>query len=121
MSIKTILTKELSIMLTQHFRYQFVASILLLLSFSVFYASLVHAESIETPTTVSVESTKLNINTANAETLASKMKGIGLRKAEAIVAYRNTYGPFADILELEDVKGIGKKTVEKNAHLIAVK
>jgi len=56
----------------------------------------------------------VNINTANAEELAKAIKGIGASKAEAIVAYREQNGPFTTVEDLAKIKGIGKKTVEKN-------
>lgn len=60
----------------------------------------------------------LNINTANAQQISSALKGIGLKKAQAIVDYRESYGDFAHVDELIAVKGIGKNTLEKNLHLI---
>ena len=62
----------------------------------------------------------VNINTADAETLSEELKGIGLAKAEAIVAYRDQNGPFSDVAELADVKGIGERTVEINRDNIVV-
>ena len=62
----------------------------------------------------------VNINSADAETLANSLNGIGLKKAEAIVHYRETFGKFAAIEELADVKGIGESTVTKNSHIIVL-
>jgi len=56
----------------------------------------------------------VNINTADAITLAANIKGIGTKKAEAIIAYRNQHGAFGRAEDLAKVRGIGKKTVEKN-------
>lgn len=56
----------------------------------------------------------VNLNQADAETIAATMKGVGLSKAKAIVSYRNEHGPFEQIDDLVHVKGIGQKTVEKN-------
>jgi len=70
---------------------------------------------------ISSESSKVNINTADAEVISSSLKGIGLKKAAAIIEYRTTYGPFQNIEELSSVSGIGNATVQKNAHLIAIK
>jgi len=56
----------------------------------------------------------VNINSADAVTLASNIKGVGVKKAEAIVAYREKHGRFGRIEGLQRVKGIGAKTVEKN-------
>ena len=64
--------------------------------------------------------TQVNINTADAETIASTLKGIGLKKAQAIVEYRENFGPFHDVEELLEVKGIGKSTLEKNVNKMLV-
>lgn len=56
---------------------------------------------------------KININEANVETLAT-LKGLGQKKAEAIVAYRDQHGPFKTVEELLNVNGIGKGILAKN-------
>ena len=56
----------------------------------------------------------VDVNTADAETISAELKGVGLSKAEAIVAYRNEHGPFKSRAELTAVKGIGARTVEIN-------
>ncbi len=58
----------------------------------------------------------VNVNEADAQTLARELKGIGLDKAGAIVAYREKHGPFSSIAELAQVKGIGVRTLELNQH-----
>ncbi len=63
---------------------------------------------------------RVNINTADASTIASVLSGVGLKKAEAIVRYRETNGRFNAPEELVKVKGIGPATVEKNAGKIIV-
>ncbi|MEM1174892.1 MAG: ComEA family DNA-binding protein [Pseudomonadota bacterium] len=55
----------------------------------------------------------VNINTADAETIAEQLNGIGLAKAQAIVEYRKKYGPFESADDLALVRGIGERTVEK--------
>lgn len=62
----------------------------------------------------------ININEADAETTANQLLGIGLRRSQAIVEYRETYGPFYSAEELKVVKGIGSKTVESNRERIRV-
>ncbi|MDX2503431.1 MAG: ComEA family DNA-binding protein [Gammaproteobacteria bacterium] len=57
---------------------------------------------------------EVNINTADAQSIANSLNGIGLKKAEAIVAWRTENGNFTDLAALEKVKGIGQKTVAKN-------
>ncbi len=56
----------------------------------------------------------VDINSADAETLATAMKGVGAKKAVAIVAERDKNGPFKSIDDLTRVKGISAKTVEAN-------
>lgn len=56
----------------------------------------------------------VNINEASAEELAALLSGVGLKKAQAIVAYRQQNGAFGSPSDLAQVKGIGEATVEKN-------
>ena len=63
---------------------------------------------------------KININTANAEQIETSMTGIGESKAKAIVEYRTSHGKFKTIQELENVDGIGMKTVERNKDKITL-
>jgi competence protein ComEA len=98
----------------------------LALVFCLLCNALVAHATEETPSsnqesTTSTEINKVDINTANAELLSSILKGIGLKKATAIVEYREAYGPFHHIDELSSVSGIGKATIQKNAHVIAIK
>jgi len=60
------------------------------------------------------ESDSVNVNTADAATIAEVLQGVGLSRAEAIVAYREQHGAFADVYDLANVKGIGDRTVELN-------
>lgn len=56
----------------------------------------------------------VNINTADAQTIAKELNGIGLTKAKAIVDYRKKHGPFRNADDLSLVKGIGERTVDRN-------
>jgi len=56
----------------------------------------------------------VNINTADAATIASDLKGIGLKRAQAIVEYRAKHGPFRSADELSQIKGIGAKVIQRN-------
>ena len=59
-------------------------------------------------------STAVNLNTADAATLAHSLKGIGNAKAQAIVEYRQKHGPFRSVDELAQVKGISQKLIDHN-------
>lgn len=70
--------------------------------------------------TTAFASDKVNINTADAATLAAVLNGVGPSKAEAIVAYRTENGPFRSADQLALVRGIGLSTVDKNRDRIIV-
>ncbi|WET16288.1 ComEA family DNA-binding protein [Yersinia intermedia] len=57
---------------------------------------------------------QININSATAEQLAQFLSGIGRKKAEAIVSYREQFGPFTDTEQLLEVPGIGPSFLERN-------
>lgn len=62
--------------------------------------------------------TRVSINNASAEELAQAMTGVGIKKAQAIVSYRDEYGPFKTLDDLRQVPGMGGSLVERNlAHL----
>jgi len=63
---------------------------------------------------------QVDINSADAKALAEAMTGVGLIKAEAIVAYRDANGPFRRVEDLAKVKGIGAKTIEANRATIVI-
>ena len=74
-----------------------------------------------TPAVTMVEQSGVNINTADVETLARELNGIGTAKARAIVEYREAHGEFAHVDELLEVKGIGLAILEKNLSKLTVK
>ena len=63
------------------------------------------AQTDETGALASAEASRLNINLADAESLAASLVGIGLTKAREIVRYRELHGDFVAIEELAEVKG----------------
>ncbi len=64
---------------------------------------------------------RVNINTAGVEALSSGLKGIGPKKAQAIIDFRKQYGAFKSLAELTQVKGIGPATLEKNSGRIVLR
>jgi competence protein ComEA len=64
------------------------------------------------------DGTRVSINSASADDLARAMNGVGLKKAQAIVSYREEYGPFKTLDDLKQVPGMGSALVERNlSHL----
>lgn len=57
---------------------------------------------------------EVSINSATAEQLAAALNGVGLKKAQAIVSYREQNGPFTQIDQLQEVPGIGRALIERN-------
>jgi len=66
----------------------------------------------------SYDAQEVNINTADAQSISQSLNGIGLKKAQAIVAWRTEHGNFTELSSIEQIKGIGQKTVEKNKEYI---
>ena len=62
----------------------------------------------------------VNINTADAETLAAELDGIGLARAQAIVQDRQANGPFTGAEDLSRVKGVGQWIIDQNRANIQV-
>lgn len=63
---------------------------------------------------ISVFAGPVNINTADAKTLAAELDGVGMSRAQAIIDYRDTNGAFSSPEEVLKVKGIGPQVLEAN-------
>jgi len=90
------------------------AVVTLAMALSVLSAVLPTANPAWAQDTASPAVAAVNINKADAATIASALKGVGNARAQEIVRYRETYGPFTSVDELTDVKGIGKSTLDDN-------
>lgn len=62
---------------------------------------------------------RINVNTADAETLMS-IQGVGEKRAEAIIDYREENGPFSSVEELMNVDGVGQATLDNNRDTLTV-
>ncbi|KHN54013.1 helix-hairpin-helix domain-containing protein [Pectobacterium fontis] len=71
-------------------------------------------QKVEKSTLPDGDEDKVSINAASAAELADIMNGVGLKKAEAIVSYREQNGPFTQIDQLTEVPGVGAALVERN-------
>lgn len=67
-----------------------------------------------------VYASPVDINTADAVTLSKNIKGIGIKKAQAIIDYREKNGKFDKIEDLIKVRGIGSKLLQKNIDSIII-
>jgi competence protein ComEA len=60
----------------------------------------------------------VDINTADATTLARELNGVGPARAQAIVAYRNEHGPFKSVDDLRLVKNMPQKIIDSNREML---
>lgn len=60
----------------------------------------------------------VDINTADASTLARELNGVGPARAQAIVAYRNEHGPFKSVDDLRLVKNMPQKVIDANREFL---
>ena len=95
-----------------------VSGLLLLLSLSSLQPNIIHAGAIENTHMAAVS--VINVNTASAEEIAS-IPGLGDKKSQAIIKYREKHGPFAKPEDLKKVGGIGNKLFEKIKPYVAIK
>lgn len=71
-------------------------------------------------TAAPLASPKVNLNTADAETLKRELSGVGATKAQAIVAHREANGNFTSVDEMLEVSGIGKTLLDRNIEKLTV-
>ena len=57
----------------------------------------------------------VNINSASAEEIAAVLVGVGEKRAQAIVKYRDDNGDFESLADLQEVNGIGEVVAGNNA------
>lgn len=101
-----------------------IFSLLCLLLSNLIFSNMSYADSVHiTSSPVKNEQkqiTQVNINTATAEELSKVLTGIGVRKAQKIIEYREKFGPFVSVEQLKEVSGIGQATLDKNAGKITL-
>ena len=78
------------------------------------------APAAQSKAAVPAKATRVSINNASAEELARAMNGVGLKKAQAIVSYREEYGPFKTVEDLKQVPGMGNSLVERNLAVLTL-
>lgn len=68
----------------------------------------------EPESAAAAEQQVVHLNSADADTLAAVLKGIGLKRAQKIVEYRSAHGPFESVDDLIKVEGVGQSILENN-------
>ncbi len=76
------------------------------------------SKQLVTPSPI-IEQHKIDLNKASVAELSGSFKGIGKKRAEAIIAYREAHQGFKSVEELAEVKGLGVHFVEKNKEQLA--
>ncbi|MBV4413795.1 helix-hairpin-helix domain-containing protein [Enterobacteriaceae bacterium YMB-R22] len=64
--------------------------------------------------TKTAQDDRVSINSASAEELAQMLNGVGAKKAQAIVSWREEHGLFKSVDDLRSVPGLGNTLVERN-------
>lgn len=104
--------------------YSLVFALLTSASIAAVAAPAVLSEVGAAPSTLNIpvnaQTSKVDLNEADAATLQRELSGVGQAKANAIVAYRESNGPFSSVDELLEVKGIGKAILDKNREKVVV-
>jgi competence protein ComEA len=62
----------------------------------------------------------VNVNEADAASIANTLVGVGISRVRAIVDYRDQHGRFYSAEALTAVKGIGQSTEERNLSRISI-
>ncbi|WP_223472946.1 MULTISPECIES: ComEA family DNA-binding protein [unclassified Pseudomonas] len=104
--------------------YSLIFALLTSASIAAIAAPAVKPESVSTAQAVEqrakTQGARVDLNGADAATLQRELSGVGKGKAEAIVAYRESNGPFSSVEELLEVKGIGKAILDRNRDKLEV-
>ena len=104
--------------------FKHLSAVLLLTCLPLLSQPALAADKVATPpattTTTANANGKVNLNTATVSELTA-LKGIGEKKAQAIVDFREKQGKFTSVEQLVDVSGIGPATLEDNREMIIVK
>lgn len=85
-----------------------------LIAITLPFSSLVNAEETASNSKYEGIPITVNVNKASPQELADLLKGVGIKKAQAIVDYRKEHGLFQSVEDLAKVAGIGEATVAKN-------
>jgi competence protein ComEA len=71
------------------------------------------------PSATTTTTNKINLNTATIDELQT-LSGIGAKKAQDVIDYREANGPFSTVDALADVSGFGEKTIDRLRDAVTV-
>ncbi len=95
--------------------YLFAQTVLLSLALTAGQNVLAQPEpNIDPAVPLSGDLVQVNVNTADAATIADVLVGIGMSRARAIVNYREEHGQFKSLDDLSQVIGVGEQTLANN-------
>lgn len=77
------------------------------------------SSTLGTSEVASQKGNKVNLNTANLSELQT-VSGIGQKRAQDILDYREANGKFNSVDDLKNVSGVGAKTLEKLKEYVTV-
>jgi competence protein ComEA len=89
----------------------------IVISASSWAASPDHSVSAKLVSVISQQ--KVSLNEASVEQLVL-LKGIGEKKAQAIISYRTRHGAFTSVEQVVNVKGIGEKILMDNKSILTI-
>jgi competence protein ComEA len=95
--------------------YLFAQTVLLSLALTAGQGALAQPEpNIDPAVPLAGDMIQVNVNVADAATIADVLVGIGMSRARAIVQYREEHGAFKSLEDLTQVIGVGEATVANN-------
>lgn len=94
-------------------------SVMFSMLLAVTYSGMAQESAVLNAELTPVEADRVNINHADAATIARVLNGVGMSRAEAIVSYREEFGDFASLEELSMVRGVGEVTLKNNESRIS--
>lgn len=84
------------------------------MSFPLYASSTTPLNANSTAQETEAATNKINLNTAELKTLIHSFKGIGEKRAQAIIKYREGHDGFKSVDELAEVPGLGQQFVHRN-------
>ena len=95
-----------------YMRHYLSVFLICILSFGLFQSSLAQSVTKVNPVSESQAATFVNLNSADLKALMT-IHGIGEKKGQAIITYRQQHGPFKSVDDLTNVKGFSKNAIAK--------